>query len=119
MAFGNLTIGTATWNKITDGQFLLSTTTISQPTWLVLKNTIRQALGQKSEYLVQTRVRKNADTTYADDTELVYNTTIKYDARRFTVAEVESAYLLHGNFFLNTPQTVVSSRLGELINGNR
>lgn len=119
MAFGNLTIGTTTWNKNSEGLFLDSSTTISQPIWLRIKNKIAAQLGQKSEYLTQLVVRKNADTTFADDTELVINITTKYDVRRFTQAEVDSAMLKHLNFYNNTAQTALSSRFSDLINGNR
>jgi hypothetical protein len=111
MAFNNsLVVGTRTYERLTDGEFILSTSTADEPTKFILRSNVRP--DSESDYLVKITKAKNSTTAGAKDDVLQAYFVIRYPLKAFTQTEVE-AELASLNSFL------VTANITKLIRGER
>lgn len=97
MAFSDpLVVGTASHAKMSDGNYILSTSTADQPTNLIIKNTINP--DGVSQYLVQHRVSKNGPISIGGNPQPVGKDSILITqvqfkvSRAYTAAEVLTSF---------------------------
>lgn len=90
MAFNaSLTIGAATYERLSDGKWILSTSTADEPTYFEIKSNVR-AVGN-SDYVVKYSRFKNSSIAGAEDDSLTVYTVIRGNLKAFTQSEIESA----------------------------
>jgi len=111
MAFpASLTIGTETFERLSDGLWILSTSTADQPVYFKIENTINP--DSSSSYLVKTTTNQNSTVAGQPDSILSNHMVIKAPLKVFTEAEI----LAHHNR-INTFMS--AANLTKLLRGER
>lgn len=111
MAFpSTLTIGTESFEKLSDGKWILSTSTADQPVYFIIENTINA--DASSSYLVKTTTNKNSVVAGQPDSVLSDHMVIKVPLKVFTETEV-LAHHTRLNTFLS------AANLTKLLRGER
>lgn len=112
MAFNStLTVGTATFERLDTGYWILSTSTPDQPTYLSIKSRVKNG-SEASDYLVRIEQRKNSATPGAEDDVLTVHTVIKSSLKAYTQSEIE-ARLAELFSFLSSTSNVTKLLRGE------
>lgn len=90
MAFNNsLTIGSATYERLDNGKWILNSSTADEPTYFELKANPRQSTA--SDYVVKYTRFKNSTVPGAADDTLVAYIVVRGSLKAFTQSEIEAA----------------------------